>query len=183
MIPERLKLQPVGDEFVNEMMELCRQIESELESGESAENLLQQWQAFARRKYDPQEFLTFWKSESEETFVLDALHPAPCFDNDLVYAEALGVLDAVICADVPEDQTKYYLRWLEAQFPGSNISDLIYWPDEWFGDTSLFRDEGGAFQHDCSLSSEQILGYAMLKSGRRLFGAPDDVSFSFPWPQ
>ena len=40
------------------------------------------------------------------------------------------------------------------------MSDLIYWPDEWFGNTSLFRDANGAFKPESSLSSDQILGYA-----------------------
>ena len=99
-----------------------------------------------------------------------------------MYSEARAVLDAVSTAAVPESEIGYYLRWLEAQFSGSNISDLIYWPDAWFGDASLFRDVNGAFKTESELSNDQILGYAMAKSGRKIAGAPNDVVLPFPMP-
>jgi hypothetical protein len=181
-IPDRLKRQPVSKQLVDEMSALCDAIERELESGWTADALLQRWHAHARRRCDPYEFKTYWEAVSKETFVLDALNPEPSFDRDVVYSEALAVLDAVANASVPASETSYYLRWLEAQFPGSNMSDLIYWPDAWFGNASLFRDANGAFKPESSLSNEQILGYAMAKSGRILPRAPKDLSLPFPMP-
>jgi hypothetical protein len=181
-IPERLKLRPVCKQLVDEMLALCDAIERELEAGDTAEVLLQRWHAHARRRCDPYEFRTYWKAVDKETFVLEALNPEPSFDKDLVYSEALAVLDAVSNAALPESESAYYLDWLEAQFPGSNMSDLINWPDEWFGDASLFRDANGAFKPESSLSNDQILAYAMAKSGRNLPGAPKGVSLPFPMP-
>jgi hypothetical protein len=181
-IPERLKLQPVSKKLLDEMSALCDAIERELETGESAEALLQQWHSHARRRCDPYEFQTYWKSMSKETFVHEALNPAPSFGKDVVYSEALAVLDAVSQADLPESEIGYYLGWLEVQFPDSNINDLIYWPDEWFGDASLFRDANGAFKPESELSNDQILGYAMAKSGRQLPGSPKGVTLPFPMP-
>lgn len=181
-IPQRLKLQRVNKKLLDEMSALCDAIERELESGETAEMLLQQWHSHARRKCDPYEFRTFWKAVSKETFVHDALNPEPTFDKDAVYSEALAVVDAVSTSAVPEGEMGYYLGWLEAQFPGSNINDLIYWPDEWFGDASLFRDANGAFNPEAELSADQILAYAMAKSGRKLPGVPKDVALPFPMP-
>ncbi|MCA9267954.1 MAG: hypothetical protein KDA41_05760, partial [Planctomycetales bacterium] len=63
-----------------------------------------------------------------------------------------------------------------------NICELIYWPDLWFGDESLFRDENGAFKPESSLSSEQIVGYAMAKSKRYLGDAPPCIHLPFPIP-
>ncbi len=120
---------------------------------------------------------------SKETFVLDALTPEPSFDNIVVYSEARDVLDAVMKAAMPESEICYYLGWLESQFPGSHMSDLIHWPDVWFGDASLFRDSAGAFKPGCELSNDQILAYAMAKSGRQLSGAPNDVTLPFPMPR
>ncbi|MFO0800038.1 MAG: hypothetical protein U0804_21410 [Gemmataceae bacterium] len=181
-IPERLKLQPVNKQLLDEMSALCDAIERELESGQTADDLLQRWHVHARRRCDPYEFQTYWKSRSRETFVHTALNPEPHFEKDLVYAEALAVLEAVSAAAVPESDLGYYLGWLEAQFPGGSMSDLIYWPDEWFGDASLFRDGDGAFKPESELSADQILAYAMAKSGRDLPGAPKGVSLPFPMP-
>jgi len=181
-IPDRLKLQPVNKKLLEEMSALCDAIECELEAGETAEALLQQWHSYARRRCDPYEFQTYWKAVSRETFVQNALNPEPSFDKDVVYSEALAVLDAVSTAAVSESECDYYLGWLKAQFPGANLSDLIYWPDEWFGDASLFRDASGAFKPEAQLSSNQILAYAMAKSGRELPGSPKDVTLPFPMP-
>jgi hypothetical protein len=179
-IPERLKLQPVSPELFDEMMALCEEIERELEAGESAEELLQRWHSHVRRTFDPHEFRTYWKAVPAETFVREALNPRPSFDDKVAYSEALAVLEAV--SKVPESETFYWLGWLEAQFPKSKMNDLIYWPDEWFGDASLFRDANGAFKPEANLSNEQILAYAMAKSGRTLPGAPTDVALPFPVP-
>jgi hypothetical protein len=181
-IPNRLKLQPVSKELFDEMSSLCDAIERELESGETAEALLQRWHSHARARYDPCEFQTYWKAVSKDTFIQNALNPEPSFDEDLVYSEALAVLDAVTTATVPESEIGYYLGWLEAQFPGSNMNDLVYWPDEWFGDATLFRDANGAFKVESELSKDQILGYALAKSGRKLPCAPERIVLPFPIP-
>ena len=181
-IPKRLKLQPVNKKLLDKMSALCDSIERELESGETAEALLKEWHSHARRKCDPYEFRTYWKAVSKETFVQDALNPEPTFDKDVVYSEALAVLDAVSTATVPEGEVGYYLGWLEVQFPEANMSDLIYWPDEWFGDASLFRDKNGAFKPELELSNDQVLAYAMARSGRKLPGEPKGVELPFPVP-
>lgn len=164
------------------MSSLCDEIETELEAGETAEGLLQRWHSHAQRRCEPHEFRTYWKAISKDTFVREALNPEPSFDVDAVYSEALAVLEAITTVAVPESEHSYWVGWLEAQFPGSNMSDLIYWPDEWFGDPALFRTANGAFKPESELSNEQILAYAMAKSGRRLPGAPTDVAMPFPVP-
>lgn len=181
-IPERLKLQPVDKKLLNEMSALCDAIERELESGETAEALLTQWHSHAGQRCEPHEFTAYWKAVSKETFVQDALNPEPSFDKDVVYSEALAVLDAVSTAAVSEAESAYYLGWLQAQFPGANMSDLIYWPDEWFENASLFRNANGAFKPESELSADQILAYAMARSGRNLPGAPENVALPFPMP-
>jgi hypothetical protein len=60
---------------------------------------------------------------------------------------------------------------------------LIYWPDEWFGDPSWFRDSGGAFKPEAELSLDQILGYAMKRSKRELPGTPLGIPLPFPMPK
>ena len=99
-----------------------------------------------------------------------------------VVRSSVAVLDAVATAAIPHSGVFYYLAWLEAQFPGANMNDLIYWPDEWFGDASLFRDKNGAFKPESNLTNDQLLAYAIAKSGRKLPGAPKDVALPFPMP-
>ena len=164
------------------MLALCDAIERELDVGEAPEDLLRQWHAHAQRRCDLYEFRTYWKAVSRDTFVREALNPEPSFDKNVVYSEVLAVLDAVSTAAVPESEIGYYLGWLEAQFPKANMNDLIYWPDEWFGDASLFRDAKGAFRPESELSGDQILAYAMAKSGRTLPDSPRDVALPFPIP-
>ena len=126
--------------------------------------------------------LTLGQSIDKETFVRDALNPIPQLVPDLEYAEALAVLGSVTSAELSEADANYYLRWLEAQFPGSNMNDLIYWPDQWFGDASLFRQSNGTFKPDAELSADQMLAYAMARSSRQLADAPSDIAMPFPMP-
>jgi hypothetical protein len=107
-IPERLKLKPVNKQLLDEMSALCDAIVRKLESGKTAEELLQRWHTHARRTYNPFEFQTYWESVSKETFVSIALNPEPSLDKDTVYSEALAVLDAVSTAAIPESEIGYY---------------------------------------------------------------------------
>ena len=182
-IPERLRLQPVSLGLIREMSDVCALIERELESGGTAEELLERWHRHSRRRVEPHEFCNYWKAVDKETFVREALNPPPACDGAAVYSEALAVLDALLEGDVQASEEGYYLGWLEEQFPGSNMSDLIHWPDQWFGDASLFRHPSGAFKPEASLTNDQVLGYAMAASGRRLPGTPDSVRLPFPLPE
>ena len=83
-IPGRLKLKPVSNELLAEMSALCDEIERELEAGETADALLQQWHSHVQRRCDPNEFRTYWEAVSKETFVRDALNPEPSFDKEAV---------------------------------------------------------------------------------------------------
>jgi hypothetical protein len=181
-IPQRLALPPVNEQLRAEMLSLCTEIERALDSGDEATELLARWHAHARRRFEPREFQTYWKAIDIETFVVEALSPTPALDGQTTYAEALAVLESIVEADLSEAETGYYLEWLDAQFPASNMSDLIYWPDEWFGSFDLFREKNGAFKPEAELSNDQMLGYAMARSGRTLPGAPQDIDLPFPLP-
>ena len=110
------------------------------------------------------------------------MNPPPSFVDDVRYVDVLSILESLMNAEIDESETAYYLHWLDVQFPNSNISDLINWPDEWFGDASLFRDQSGAFKPQTELTSHQIVRYAMEASGRKLADRPTDVELPFPLP-
>jgi hypothetical protein len=179
-IPERLKLRPASKELVAQMCDLCDAIEDADDF--NRDRLLAQWHEHAQRHYEPIDFQTYWKATDKESFVREALNPRPTFVHDVTYPEVVAIYNVVAAAEGAEDEIHYYLDWLEVQFPNSNMSDLIYWPDEWFGDASLFRDANGAFKPESELTTDQILAYAMEKSRRKLPDAPVGVELPFPLP-
>ncbi|MCE9556115.1 MAG: hypothetical protein K8T91_22430 [Planctomycetes bacterium] len=178
-IPERFRLQPASDDIVARMCDLCDEIEDADDM--NRDHLLAQWHEHSQRHCDVIEFKTYWKAVDKESFVREALNPEPCLVDDVTYQEVVAIYEFVASAEGKEYETSYYLAWLEAQFPNSNMSDLIYWPDEWFEDASLFRDANGAFKAESELSTDQTLAYAMAKSQRKLADAPD-VALPFPLP-
>lgn len=181
-IPARLRLRPASKDLVDDMSKLCDAIEREVEAGGTAESLLKKWHAHTARQFDLREFTTYSNAVSKETFVREALNPQPSYDARVAYSEVLAVLEAFITVSVSEWEMSYYLHWLEAQFVGSKMNDLINWPDEWFGDASLFRNANGAFKPEAEMTNDQILAYAMRKSGRRLADAPQNIVLPFPMP-
>lgn len=181
-IPDRFKLSPVSDEIVGEMCELCDLIEREVEQRGDPLPLLEKWHLRATRACEPSEFTSYWKAIDKEDFVREALSPRPISVENLCYAEVAAVLESVVKAELSESESAYYLNWLNAQFPNCDMSDLIDWPDEWFGNASLFRDASGAFRTESNLSNDQILGYAMARSKRLLPGSPSGILMPYPIP-
>lgn len=182
-IPQRFELSPLTEDLVQKMCQLCNEIEDALERGYDATELLKEWHHYATRTCEPHEFTAYWKSTDQEEFVREAIYPRPQFVEDLTYPEARDVLEAVRSAETGGAEGHYYLHWLEAQFPGSNISDLIYWPDEWFGNPALFREPNGAFKPEAELSSDQILGYAIERSKRLLPETASGIVLPYPLPE
>jgi hypothetical protein len=49
--------------------------------------------------------------------------------KDLAYTELIEILTAILEITFTENETSYYLRLLEVNFPGSDPTNLIYWPN------------------------------------------------------
>jgi hypothetical protein len=158
---------------MRDFCELCVAIEEGVYAGLDVGPLLDRWNRRARSTYSAHDFTTYYGAISKEDFVNDALLPAPALVEDLGYDELRSVLEAVIAAQPPDGELSYYLTWLEKNLPGSGISDLIYWPNEWFKDPDKLHID---------LTLDQILRYAMLRSNREFAGAPEHVSLPFPLP-
>lgn len=171
-IPDRIKFTMPSDEEVHEYMEICNSIENAVHTKSDFSSMIEQWNSRCEREYEPIEFTTYYGASSTEVFVREALLPTPVKISDLTYEEIFSVFDAVLSGDLTEPELSYYLSWLDVNFPNSNISDLIYWPDQWFNDEKLLQLE---------LSTEQIIAYAMIASTREFDEVPK-VELPLPVP-
>jgi hypothetical protein len=171
-IPERLRPPPPTAEDMARYTELCRWIEDGGADDETKE-MIDQWNQRASRPYTHDEFRYYHASTSCESFVATMLLGNPRVVSDLTYAELREVLAAVLAVEIREPELGYFIDWLEANLPGSNITNLIYWPNHWFQNESLLHAE---------LSPDQILAYAMRQSGRTVPGAPENIPMPYPIP-
>jgi len=173
-IPARLRPPPPSTEEVREYTELCRLIENgRYADDDELDDLLHRWNRRAGTTYVVENFQTYYGSMEIDEFVGRMLMGIPQLVPDLTYAELRDVLEGQISVSLSEPEINYYLDWLDANLPGANISDLIYWPSEWFKDESLRRVE---------FTPDQILAYAMAKSGRHFPDAPAGVPMPYPIP-
>jgi hypothetical protein len=173
-IPDRLRPPTPTAEEVAAYTDLCRQIENgRYADEEELSALLARWNARAGREYRAAEFRSYYGSMEIEDFVGEMLMGTPAFVPDLTYTELRDALEGVLSAVLSEAEQGYCIGWLETNLPGANVSDLIYWPNEWFADEAMFHIE---------LTADQILAYAMARSGRRIPGAPENVPLPYPIP-
>lgn len=169
-IPARLRPPDLDAEEVHRFCGLCDDIETGVIDGADVSALLAKWNARANRQYQAREFADYYGATDKLAFVSEALLPRPTRLDDLRADEVLSVLEDVRNATLPEQYNSYFLTWLDVQFPNADVSDLIYWPDQWF-DVSEALDE--------DLSAAQLLCALMERTGRKLPGA---VHVELPWP-
>lgn len=67
------------------------------------------------------------------------------------------------------------MQALDVNLPGAGVSDLIYWPNHWFGDES-------ANPNAYPLTHEQVVRYALLRSERVVPGCPMEPDLPFRLP-
>jgi len=179
-IPERFRVPRFTKADVAKLSKLCDEIEDGVNGHEDVSELLAEWHRYARRQFEPREFTTYYGSMEKKEFVKSALLPPAGRIEDLKYDECKAIVSAFAHAEIRNQaEQAYYLELLESNFPDSNMSDLLFWPNHWFGDDSYFMD-GPQFRPDRNLSVDQILRYAMLKSGRVLPDAPEGVVLPLP---
>lgn len=175
-VPARFQPPPIDPAELQEFCELCNEIEDRVNRLDDYDEMLERWNARAGRTFEPTEFTTYYGSMETEEFVKGALLPRPRFADDLRYEELKAVVEAFGVAGFSDEaESAWFLDWLEVNLPGSNISDLMFWPNVWFGDDSLFLDENRCFRPEAELTVDQILRFAMLKSGRLLPDAPPEA--------
>ena len=174
-IESRLLPAPVDDVRLARLVELTRRIADAIGRGDHGlAPLLEEWNASAHRRYAEVDFTALHGAMDAEAFASEALSRPAGYLADLRFAETSAAMGAVAGAKLSEAQTATALRGLENNFPGAEVSDLIFWPGRWFGDASLRHVE---------LSPDQLADYACARSGRVLAGAPEDLRLPYPVPR
>lgn len=172
MIPHRFAVRRPTAHEVRAFCELCDELEVAVLSKKDAGPLLARWNQRANRVYAPHEFTQYAGAMGTPDFVLAALAPKARHVADLTWAEAVAVFEAVMTSALEEWELHFFKDWLELQFPETNVSDLIFWPDSWFG-------VDAALQYP--FTAAQLVTAATSRSGGQLPGA-SPVELPFPVP-
>ncbi|PHM66170.1 hypothetical protein Xsto_01395 [Xenorhabdus stockiae] len=175
-IPQRLKPYHPNKEEFTKMDALLLQIEDAIfdhndENDPDTKHLIAQWNKIANREFEFHEFRDLHSYTDNVSFIYSAFYQIK-YIEDLSFDEAIRLVNAISESSESESDGYYLVNLLEKNFPDSNISDLIFWPDDWFQDEE-FEDE---------LTSAEILGYAMARSGRYLPDSPE-IELKHPIPQ
>ncbi|MBD2801018.1 hypothetical protein ID854_11275 [Xenorhabdus sp. M] len=174
-IPHRLApYKPSKEEFVRMEM-LLGQIEDKIfdhknKNVPEIQELINEWNKNASREFEFHEFRDLHYYTDSESFIHSAFYQIKYID-DLSFQEAIALINIFFETHLHEPDVYYAKDLLERNFPNIDISDLIFWPNDWFQDNEL----------EAELTTEEILGYAMARSGRYLPDAPD-IELKYPIP-
>ncbi|OOW00346.1 hypothetical protein [Pseudomonas sp. MF4836] len=166
-IPDRLQpLRPNPQQraTMNTLLEALEHLidQSRYEDDPEIIALIEQWNSLASRPFEFYEFRDFHSYTDADDFIRSAFHQEK-YVADLSFDEACALADFVCTSGGDDSDVNYALQLLETNFANANASDLIFWPDDWFKDPELSQLE---------MTSQEIVGYLMEKSGRRLADAP-----------
>jgi hypothetical protein len=130
---------------------------SEIDGGrrDETENQLAEFNQEAMTDFTLFDFQGIYGGQDHETWVRQVLAgPYECRLTDITQSELIEMARRVMDADSPEHATCYWLKMLALNIPDARISDLFFWPGEYFGDGDNSRE----------LSPEQIIETALKNS-------------------
>ena len=134
---------------------LARQIYGLHEAGSDYSVELQQLGRAAGRVISCQQVLGAFGSISPETFAQKALVNWNALPADATEAEMLEMLELICQARGSEFQVEYWVQCLRANTGDDRLSELIFWPDEYFGQ-----------RMERELSAKEILDVALGRASR-----------------
>jgi hypothetical protein len=136
---------------------LARDIYRLHEAGASYTAELRQLGLLAGRIVSVQQVLGGFGSIDPETFARKCLVDWHSLPTDATEAEMLEMVQLVCQAEGTEFQVEYWVECLRVNTGDERISDLIFWPDEYFGKSTSKE-----------LSAEEILEVALGRAGGEL---------------
>jgi hypothetical protein len=113
-------------ERISIIINLIKEIETSIDSGKNAEDLIAKFNNVTQRNYDCEYFQTYWNSQSIKDFAREASQPLPKKIEDISIAELVEVVDRIRNAD---ENTNFYLELLDINLPHPRISNLIFYPE------------------------------------------------------
>jgi hypothetical protein len=132
-------------------------IAAEIDGGERDETA-SQLAEFNREAMTNLTFLDFqgiYGGQDHDTWVRKVLAgPYEYRLTDITRSELIEMAGRVMDAEIPEHAQYFWLKMLELNIPDARISDLFFWPGEYFGDGDNSRE----------LTAEQIIKIALRNS-------------------
>ncbi|RON43661.1 hypothetical protein BK666_20485 [Pseudomonas frederiksbergensis] len=143
---------PVLDELqVARLTELAEEID-----GGHPEQTRDQLSAFNREAMTELEFIDFqgiYGGQAHDTWVRKVLaKPNQRRVADVTKLELIELARRVMQGDGEDHAIEFWLSLLEINIPNERVSDLIFWPDEYFGDVNYSQE----------LSPEQVIEIALI---------------------
>lgn len=174
-LPERMRPVKVSSNKIKELSKKASQILARIDEGAKEEDpalksMIDEWNS---QVVSPQTFSDFrdfssWTSAIEFTRI--AFTQAQWY-ADFTWDELIQTIRTVCDPKRKESEQDHALSLLEKNFCGHPY-DLIFWPNEWFQDPDMLHVE---------LTTEEIAGYLMARSGRHLADAPKmKLKYSIP---
>jgi hypothetical protein len=131
---------PLDEGKVKHLVELAECIIGLIHSGKDADSLIRRFNKEAGRSFSKREIARHLTNTDEETFVRETLTPPPTKLPDITYEELLELVTRVCQATGSGSEHEYWLTLLEVNLGNPQLSDLIYWPGEYFGDGDNSRE-------------------------------------------
>lgn len=174
-LPERMKPTKVSSKKINVLADKAAFILSEIDKGAKEDDaalkdMIAEWNREVVRPYVFSDFRDFSSWTSAEQFTKMAFNVEK-FYADFTWGELLQTIDFACDASSTESEQDFAISLLEENFNG-NLSDLLFWPNEWFQNPDMLH---------VSLTTEEIAGYLMARSGRQLPDAPE-IELKYPIP-
>ncbi|HGM6858905.1 TPA: hypothetical protein ACKQDZ_000179 [Serratia rubidaea] len=174
-LPERMRPTKVSAQKVNELAKKAEQILSKIDEGVAEEDsvlkiMMAEWNSQVTCPYAFSDFRDFSSWTSAREFTRMAFNSAK-FYADFSWNELIQTINCLLDSKAKESEQHAALFLLKKNFDG-NPSDLIFWPDAWFQNPDMLHVE---------LTTEEIAGYLMARSGRKLTDAPE-IELRYPIP-
>ncbi|EMB4323892.1 hypothetical protein RJ492_001645 [Pluralibacter gergoviae] len=174
-LPERLKPSKISRQKLKALADEATAILNEIDRGADENHpklkaMIDEWNSQVINTCSFSDLRDFSSWIDAKNFTRNAFNRSQ-FIQDLSWHELVQIIDFICSAEGKESDQQYALDLLEINFD-ANPSDLIYWPNEWFKSEDMFNVD---------LTSEEIAGYLMAKSGRRLADAPV-IALKYPMP-
>ena len=142
---------PVKPELLAQASQLVEQIYALHEAGRSYDQCLSGLSELVGKVVTPYQVCAAFGSVSPKSFAHDLLVDWTASPADLDRSEMLELLQRVLQPKRGELRSSYWLACLKQNTGDPRLSDLIYWPGEYFHDGDNSRE----------LSAEEILRIAL----------------------